>query len=120
MIRETFREFEQSALAAMEDGVDIFVTLRWKPEPQRWIQLTRLKFNAHYPYTTHPDEKLRAAHVTPPKDCRLSEWEANRFATWEHGHAQEPEVLADFAEAYAEKILNISTDTDAYEVEYDQ
>jgi hypothetical protein len=97
----------RSAIAAAENGnADFFVTLEARGNADKWIQLTWSSINAAYPLRVDPDQELRRRGIAYPEGVGLVSWEADKFATFEHGGEPLAELVT-FAERYAREILGV-------------
>ena len=99
-------DYLELAIREAESGnSDFRLTLSFRDNPGVWLQIAWDSFNFAYPLTEEPLAAIRRTGIALPKYVSLTEWQSQRYVTFEHG-AEPVEELTHFVEKFLKNVLS--------------
>lgn len=104
MNADQIAEIRPAIREAIKGAPDTCVTLEVEHASNKWMQVTDHTINASYPYSDHPQERVKnlpSAHML----TKIIDWEAGKFATFEFSEI-EATATANWIDAYFVNVLS--------------
>ncbi len=104
MTADQISEIRPAICEVIKGTPDTCATLEITGHPEKWMQLVDHTINAAYPHGDDPEERVKSQPLTLT-GLKVSNWEPNKFATFEMAAFDAIEV-AEWIDGYFIHVLN--------------